>query len=135
MPYLQVTTNVPMNRKQKVLIDEAISKALVIVPEEKPEYLMSHFQDCESLILQGTQDPCVIARLRVGQQMYERYPKDFDKMPAIITEGKIEFMWSLQEQICGRIRERTSWKPFLRNDSPSFHPYSNRKEAELWRTN
>ena len=86
MPYLQVTTNVPMNRKKKVLIDEAISKALVIVPEEKPEYLMSHFQDCESLILQGTQDPCVIARLRVGQQMYERYPKDFDKMPAIITE-------------------------------------------------
>lgn len=38
MLYLQVTTNVPLNRKQKVLIDEeAISKVLVIVPEEKPE--------------------------------------------------------------------------------------------------
>lgn len=86
MPYLQVTTNVPMNRKQKVLMDQAVSKSLVIIPEEKPEYLMSHFDDCASIILQGSDNPCAIIRLRVGRAMYDRYPKDFDKMPAILTE-------------------------------------------------
>lgn len=86
MPYLQVTTNASLNHKQKVLIDEAISKALVIVPEERPEYLMSHFDDCASLILSGSSEPCVIARLRVGQEMYERYPEYFDKMMPIMTE-------------------------------------------------
>ena len=86
MPYLEVTTNVPMSRKQKVLVDEAVSKALSIVPEEKPEYLMSVFNDCTSIILQGSDEPCAMFRLRVGQEMYERYPEYWAKMEAIITE-------------------------------------------------
>lgn len=86
MPYLQVTTSTTLNRKQKVLIDEAVSKALKIVPEEEPEYLMSAFEDCASLILQGSSDPCAMIRLRVGQEMYERYPEHWAKMMVILTE-------------------------------------------------
>lgn len=86
MPYLQVTTNTPMNRKQKVLFDQAASKALNIVPEERPEYLMTKFDDCTSMILQGSDEPCAMVNLRVGQEMYERYPEYWAKMMVILTE-------------------------------------------------
>ena len=38
MPYLNITTNVPMNRKKKNLIDQSIAKLITIVPKEKPEF-------------------------------------------------------------------------------------------------
>lgn len=109
MPYLQVTTNVPMNRKQKVLIDQAVSKSLVIIPEEKPEYLMSQFDDCASMILQGSDDPCVIIRLRVGRAMYDRYPRDWTKIPPILTEVVSKVLDIPKNRIYAVITDTNLW--------------------------
>ena len=61
MPYLDITTNVPMNRKKKTLIDQAVSKLITVIPKEKPELLMSHFDDAASIGASGDFDkPCAM---------------------------------------------------------------------------
>ena len=49
MPYLNITTNVPVNKRQKETIERAISKAILLIPKEKEELLMVNFEDCASL--------------------------------------------------------------------------------------
>lgn len=53
MPYLNITTNVPVNKRQKETIERAISKAILLIPKEKEELLMVNFEDCASLSLSG----------------------------------------------------------------------------------
>lgn len=86
MPYLQVTTNVPINRKQKVLIDEAIAKSLVIVPKERPEFLMTNFEDASSMFLSADPKPCAMVQLRVVQKVYDDNADLFETLMAVITE-------------------------------------------------
>lgn len=87
MPYLNVTTNVPMNRKQKVLIDSAVAKALTIVPKEKPEYLMSYFEDASSLILSGDMEkPCAMVEVRVVTKVYEDNKSLFESIVKVVTD-------------------------------------------------
>lgn len=88
MPYLSITTNVPMNRKQKELIDLGISKALVIVPKEKPEYLMTHYDDAASMILSGDMaKPCAMIDLQVlAKVLDDNGPDVFEKLLTMATE-------------------------------------------------
>lgn len=53
MPYLNITTNAPVNKRQKETIERAISKAILLIPKEKEELLMVNFEDCASLSLSG----------------------------------------------------------------------------------
>ena len=88
MPYLNITTNVPMNRKQKDLINYAVSKAITIIPKEKPELLMSNFNDAASMILSGDMDkPCAMVELMVLDKVYDDNDKAlFEKLMEVITE-------------------------------------------------
>jgi hypothetical protein len=88
MPYLSITTNKPMNRKQKDLIHYAVSKAITIVPKEKPELLMSHYNDCASMILSGDMEkPCALVELMVLKQVFDDNDEAlFDKLMEVITE-------------------------------------------------
>ena len=45
MPYLNITTNAPVNKRQKETIERAISKAILLIPKEKEELLMVNFED------------------------------------------------------------------------------------------
>ena len=81
MPYLDITTNVPMNRKKKTLIDQAVSKLITVIPKEKPELLMSHFDDAASIGASGDFDkPCAMVELRVLSKVYEDNQPIFDKL-------------------------------------------------------
>ena len=88
MPYLNITTNVPMNRKQKDLIDFAVSRAITIIPKEKPELLMSNFNDSASMILSGDRGKsCAIVELMVLEQVYTDNDQAlFEQLIAKITE-------------------------------------------------
>lgn len=81
MPYLNIATNVPMNRKKKVLIDQAVSKLITVVPKEKPEFLMSHFEDCVSMGAAGDfEKPCAMVELRVLTKVYEDNQPTFEQL-------------------------------------------------------
>lgn len=88
MPYLQITTNVPMNRKQKTLIDEAIAKSVMIVPEDKPEFLMSCFEDAVPMILSGDPaTPCAMVELRFLASLFDTNDSTiFETLMTILTE-------------------------------------------------
>ena len=88
MPYLNITTNKPMNRKQKDLIHYAVSKAITILPKEKPEYLMSNYNDAASMILSGDMEkPCAMVNLMVLKNVYDDIDKAlFEKLMDVITE-------------------------------------------------
>lgn len=81
MPYLNITTNVPMNRKKKNLIDQSIAKLITIVPKEKPEFLMSHFDDAASIGAAGDfEKPCAMVELRVLTKVYNDNQPIFEKL-------------------------------------------------------
>lgn len=88
MPYLNITTNKPVNKKQKDLIDYAVSNAITIVPKEKPELLMSNYNDCASMILSGDMDkPCAMVELMVLEQVFNDNDEAlFEKLMGVITE-------------------------------------------------
>lgn len=88
MPYLNITTNKPMNRKQKDLIHYKVSKAITILPKEKPEYLMSNYNDAASMILSGDMEkPCAMVDLMVLKNVYDDIDKAlFEKLMEVITE-------------------------------------------------
>ena len=66
MPYLNITTNAPVNKRQKETIERAISKAILLIPKEKEELLMVNFEDCASLSLSGDfSTPAAMIELRV----------------------------------------------------------------------
>ena len=70
MPYLNITTNAPVNKRQKETIECAISKAILLIPKEKEELLMVNFEDCASLSLSGDfSTPAAMIELRVHKVM------------------------------------------------------------------
>ena len=72
MPYLNITTNVPVNKRQKETIERAISKAILLIPKEKEELLMVNFEDCASLSLSGDfSTPAAMIELRVHNVVIE----------------------------------------------------------------
>ena len=72
MPYLNITTNAPVNKRQKETIERAISKAILLIPKEKEELLMVNFEDCASLSLSGDfSTPAAMIELRVHNVVIE----------------------------------------------------------------
>ena len=88
MPYLNITTNVPVNKRQKETIECAISKAILLIPKEKEELLMVNFEDCASLSLSGDfSTPAAMIELRVHNVVIEMNEAELlEKVMSLATE-------------------------------------------------
>lgn len=88
MPYLNITTNVPMNRRQKNTIEAAIAKAILLIPKEKEELLMVNYEDAAALSLAGDMiAPCAMVELRVHNVVIEMNSAEvLEKVMEITTE-------------------------------------------------
>ena len=88
MPYLNITTNVPVNKRQKETIERAISKAILLIPKEKEELLMVNFEDCASLSLSGDfSTPAAMIELRVHNVVIEMNEAELlEKVMSLATE-------------------------------------------------
>ena len=88
MPYLNITTNAPVNKRQKETIERAISKAILLIPKEKEELLMVNFEDCASLSLSGDfSTPAAMIELRVHNVVIEMNESELlEKVMSLATE-------------------------------------------------
>ena len=88
MPYLNITTNVPVNKRQKETIERAICKAILLIPKEKEELLMVNFEDCASLSLSGDfSTPAAMIELRVHNVVIEMNEAELlEKVMSLATE-------------------------------------------------
>ena len=88
MPYLNITTNAPVNKRQKETIERAISKAILLIPKEKEELLMVNFEDCASLSLTGDfSTPAAMIELRVHNVVIEMNEAELlEKVMSLATE-------------------------------------------------
>ena len=88
MPYLNITTNAPVNKRQKETIERAISKAILLIPKEKEELLMVNFEDCDSLSLSGDfSTPAAMIELRVHNVVIEMNEAELlEKVMSLATE-------------------------------------------------
>ena len=88
MPYLNITTNAPVNKRQKETIERAISKAILLIPKEKEELLMVNFEDCASLSLSGDfSTPGAMIELRVHNVVIEMNEAELlEKVMSLATE-------------------------------------------------
>lgn len=88
MPYLNITTNAPVNKRQKDTIERAISKAILLIPKEKEELLMVNFEDCASLSLSGDfSTPAAMIELRVHNVVIEMNEAELlEKVMSLATE-------------------------------------------------
>lgn len=88
MPYLNITTNAPVNKRQKETIERAISKAILLIPKEKEELLMVNFEDCASLSLSGDfSTPAAMIELRVHNVVIEMNEAELlEKVMSLSTE-------------------------------------------------
>ena len=88
MPYLNITTNAPVNKRQKETIERAISKAILLIPKEKEELLMVNFEDCASLSLSGDfSTPAAMIELRVHNDVIEMNEAELlEKVMSLATE-------------------------------------------------
>lgn len=88
MPYLNITTNVPVNKRQKETIERAISKAILLIPKEKEELLMVNFEDCASVSLSGDfSTPAAMIELRVHNVVIEMNEAELlEKVMSLTTE-------------------------------------------------
>ena len=88
MPYLNITTNAPVNKRQKETIERAISKAILLIPKEKEELLMVNFEDCASLSLSGDfSTPAAMIELRVHNVVIEMNEAELlEKVMSLVTE-------------------------------------------------
>ena len=88
MPYLNITTNAPVNKSQKDTIERAISKAILLIPKEKEELLMVNFEDCASLSLSGDfSTPAAMIELRVHNVVIEMNEAELlEKVMSLATE-------------------------------------------------
>ena len=79
MPYLNITTNAPVNKRQKETIERAISKE---------ELLMVNFEDCASLSLSGDfSTPAAMIELRVHNVVIEMNEAELlEKVMSLATE-------------------------------------------------
>ena len=88
MPYLNITTNAPVNKRQKETIERAISKVILLIPKEKEELLMVNFEDCASLSLSGDfSTPAAMIELRVHNVVIEMNEAELlEKVMSLATE-------------------------------------------------
>ena len=88
MPYLNITTNAPVNKRQKETIERAISKAILLIPKEKEELLMVNFEDCASLSLSGDfSTPAAMIELRDHNVVIEMNEAELlEKVMSLATE-------------------------------------------------
>lgn len=88
MPYLNITTNAPVNKRQKETIERAISKAILLIPKEKEELLMVNFEDCASISLSGDfSTPAAMIELRVHNVVIEMNEAELlEKVMSLTTE-------------------------------------------------
>lgn len=88
MPYLNITTNAPVNKRQKETIERAIGKAILLIPKEKEELLMVNFEDCASLSLSGDfSTPAAMIELRVHNVVIEMNEAELlEKVMSLATE-------------------------------------------------
>lgn len=88
MPYLNITTNAPVNKRQKETIERAISKAILLIPKEKEELLMVNFEDCASVSLSGDfSTPAAMIELRVHNVVIEMNEAELlEKVMSLTTE-------------------------------------------------
>lgn len=88
MPYLNIITNAPVNKRQKETIERAISKAILLIPKEKEELLMVNFEDCASLSLSGDfSTPAAMIELRVHNVVIEMNEAELlEKVMSLATE-------------------------------------------------
>lgn len=88
MPYLNITTNAPVNKRQKETIERAISKAILLILKEKEELLMVNFEDCASLSLSGDfSTPAAMIELRVHNVVIEMNEAELlEKVMSLATE-------------------------------------------------
>ena len=88
MPYLNMTTNAPVNKRQKETIERAISKAILLIPKEKEELRMVKFEDCASLSLSGDfSTPAAMIELRVHNVVIEMNEAELlEKVMSLATE-------------------------------------------------
>ena len=88
MAYLNITTNAPVNKRQKETIERAISKAILLIPKEKEELLMVNFEDCASLSLSGDfSTPAAMIELRVHNVVIEMNEAELlEKVMSLATE-------------------------------------------------
>ena len=88
MPYLNITTNAPVNKRQKETTERAISKAILLIPKEKEELLMVNFEDCASLSLYGDfSTPAAMIELRVHNVVIEMNEAELlEKVMSLATE-------------------------------------------------
>ena len=88
MQYLNITTNAPVNKRQKETIERAISKAILLIPKEKEELLMVNFEDCASLSLSGDfSTPAAMIELRVHNVVIEMNEAELlEKVMSLATE-------------------------------------------------
>lgn len=88
MPYLNITTNAPVNKRQKETIERAMSKAILLIPKEKEELLMVNFEDCASLSLSGDfSTPAAMIELRVHNVVIEMNEAELlEKVMSLATE-------------------------------------------------
>ena len=88
MPYLNITTNAPVNKRQKETIERAISKAILLIPKEKEELLMVNFEDCASLSLSGDfSTRAAMIELRVHNVVIEMNEAELlEKVMSLATE-------------------------------------------------
>ena len=88
MPYLNITTNAPLKKRQKETIERAISKAILLIPKEKEELLMVNFEDCASLSLSGDfSTPAAMIELRVHNVVIEMNEAELlEKVMSLATE-------------------------------------------------
>ena len=88
MPYLNITTNAPVNKRQKETIERAISKAILLIPKEKEELLMVNFEDCASSSLSGDfSTPAAMIELRVHNVVIEMNEAELlEKVMSLATE-------------------------------------------------
>ena len=88
MPYLNITTNAPVNKRQKETIERAISKAILLIPKEKEELLMVNFEDCASVSLSGDYStPAAMIELRVHNVVIEMNEAELlEKVMSLTTE-------------------------------------------------
>ena len=88
MPYLNITTNAPVNKRQKETIERAISKAILLIPKEKEALLMVNFEDCASLSLSGDfSTPAAMIELRVHNVVIEMNEAELlEKVMSLATE-------------------------------------------------
>ena len=86
MPYLNITTNAPVNKRQKETIERAISKAILLIPKEKEELLMVNFE--ASLSLSGDfSTPGAMSELRVHNVVIEMNEAELlEKVMSLATE-------------------------------------------------